>query len=66
VRAAKVFDLPLVPSTPGHDGPNGPLAPEVAEELPADTPTIHGAGEVDAFDHPRFDEAGRAMGRPNR
>ncbi|MFF1913659.1 isochorismatase family protein [Streptomyces sp. NPDC058239] len=64
-RAAKVFGLPIVATTSASQGPNGPLLPELVAELPADAPVIHRNGEVDAFDDPTFEQAVRAMGRPN-
>ncbi|MEV3872513.1 isochorismatase family protein [Streptomyces sp. NPDC049906] len=64
-RTAKVFGLPIVATTSAPQGPNGPLLPELVAELPEGAPIIHRSGEVDAFDDPRFDEAVRAMDRPN-
>ncbi|MEV0699616.1 isochorismatase family protein [Saccharopolyspora sp. NPDC050389] len=64
-RAAKVFNLPIVATTSAPQGPNGPFLPDVEAELPAGTPLIHRTGEVDAFDDPAFEEAVRAMNRPN-
>lgn len=64
-RAARVFDLPIVATTSAPKGPNGPFLPEVVAELPDGAPVIHRNGEVDAFDDPAFEEAVRAMNRPN-
>ncbi|MEU6578772.1 isochorismatase family protein [Streptomyces sp. NPDC046805] len=64
-RAAKVFGLPIVATTSAPQGPNGPLLPELIAELPDSAPVIDRNGEVDAFDDPAFEEAVRAMNRPN-
>ncbi|MFJ4769861.1 isochorismatase family protein [Streptomyces uncialis] len=64
-RTAKVFGLPIVATTSAPQGPNGPLLPELAAELPTGAPVIHRSGEVDAFDDPAFEAAVRAMDRPN-
>ncbi|MGH3517686.1 MAG: isochorismatase family protein [Haloechinothrix sp.] len=64
-RAAKVFNLPIVATTSAPKGPNGPFLPEVVAEFPEGAPIIHRSGEVDAFDDSAFEEAVRAMNRPN-
>jgi nicotinamidase-related amidase len=63
-RAAKAFGLPSILTTSADDGPNGPILPELAAELP-DVRPIKRPGEIDAFDNPDFAAAVKATGRKN-
>ncbi len=63
-RVAKMFDIPVILTTSAEDGPNGPLIPQVTNELP-NVKIIQRTGEIDAFDYAEFAEAIEAMGRKN-
>lgn len=63
-RAAKAYGLPYILTTSADDGPNGPILPELAAELP-DARLIKRPGEIDAFDNPEFAAAVKATGRKN-
>lgn len=63
-RAAKVYGLPTILTTSADDGPNGPILPELAAELP-EAQLIKRPGEIDAFDNPDFAKAVKATGRKN-
>lgn len=63
-RAAKVYGLPVILTTSADNGPNGPILPELAAELPGARP-IQRPGEIDAFDNPDFAGAVKATGRKN-
>ena len=59
---AKVYELPAVITTSAEDGPNGPVLPVVAENLP-DAPVIKRPGEINAWDNADFVAAVEATGR---
>jgi len=63
-RAAKAYGLPAIITSSADDGPNGPVLPGLAQELP-DAPVIRRAGEIDAFDSVEFAAAVKATGRKN-
>lgn len=63
-RAAKVYGLPAILTTSADNGPNGPILPELAAELP-EAKLIQRPGEIDAFDNPDFAAAVKATGRKN-
>lgn len=63
-RAAKVFNLPVIVTTSAEDGPNGPLLPQIKNEL-SDVEVIKRSGEIDAFDSEEFAAAVKATGRKN-
>lgn len=63
-RTAKMFNMPVILTTSAEDGPNGPLIPQVTNELP-DVKVIQRTGEIDAFDYAPFAEAVEATGRKN-
>ncbi len=63
-RAAKFFNLPVIVTTSAEDGPNGPLLPQIKNEL-ADVEVIKRSGEIDAFDSDEFAAAVKATGRTN-
>ena len=63
-RAAKVYGLPAIVASSADDGPNGPILPELAAELPG-VHVIKRPGEIDAFDNPDFAGAVKATGRKN-
>jgi len=63
-RTANIFDIPVILTTSAEDGPNGPLIPQVTNELP-DTKIIQRTGEIDAFDSEEFANAVSATGRKN-
>jgi len=63
-RTAKLFDIPVILTTSAEDGPNGPLIPQVTNELP-DVKVIQRTGEIDAFDYAEFANAVEATGRKN-
>ncbi|EHK46820.1 hypothetical protein TRIATDRAFT_263288 [Trichoderma atroviride IMI 206040] len=48
---AELFDIPVVMTTSGETGPNGPLLQEIRDMYP-DAPFILRKGEIDAWDHP--------------
>ncbi|EEB86889.1 hypothetical protein MPER_15998, partial [Moniliophthora perniciosa FA553] len=59
---AKVFDLPVVMTTSGQSGPNGPLLHEILE-MHQGQPLISRQGELNAWDNPEFREAVNATGK---
>lgn len=63
-RAAKAYGLPAIITSSADNGPNGPVLPELAAELP-DAAVIRRAGEIDAFDSVEFAAAVKATGRKN-
>ncbi|MEG3755380.1 isochorismatase family protein [Psychromonas arctica] len=63
-RTAKMFDMPVLLTTSAEDGPNGPLIPQVTNELPS-VKVIQRTGEIDAFDYAEFADAVHATGRKN-
>jgi len=63
-RAAKIFNIPVILTSSAEDGPNGPLIPQVTNELP-DVEVIQRTGEIDAFDSEDFAAAVKATGRNN-
>lgn len=63
-RAAKAYGLPAIITSSADNGPNGPVLPGLAEELP-NAPVIRRAGEIDAFDSAEFAAAVKATGRKN-
>lgn len=63
-RAAKVYRIPAILTTSADNGPNGPILPELAAELP-EAQLIQRPGEIDAFDNPDFAAAVKATGRKN-
>lgn len=65
IRAATAFDIPLVVTTSGATGPNGPLLPDLAQELGGDTTVIDRPGEIDALDNADVVAAIEATGRRN-
>jgi len=58
----KFFKLPTVFGTSLEQGPNGPLLPELVEML-KEAPIVHRAGEINAWDDPKFVEAVKKTGR---
>lgn len=63
-RTARIFDMPVILTTSAEDGPNGPLIPQVTNELP-NAKVIQRTGEIDAFDSEEFADAVAATGRKN-
>ncbi len=63
-RTANVFNLPVIVTTSAEDGPNGPLLPQIKNELP-DAEVIKRSGEIDAFDSDEFAAAVKASGCNN-
>lgn len=59
---AKAYELPAVITTSAEDGPNGPVLPVVAHNLP-DAPVIKRPGEINAWDNAEFVAAVEATGR---
>jgi nicotinamidase-related amidase len=59
---AKAYELPAVITTSAEDGPNGPVLPVVAQNLP-DAPVIKRPGEINAWDNAEFVAAVEATGR---
>ncbi|KAK8080291.1 Isochorismatase hydrolase [Apiospora hydei] len=59
---AKVFGIPMVLTTSGDVGPNGPLPADFLEMFP-DTPVVKRLGEVNAWDNPEFRKAIEATGK---
>lgn len=64
-RAAVTFDIPLVVTTSGATGPNGPLIPDLAQELADGLTVIDRPGEIDAFDNSDVVTAIEATGKAN-
>lgn len=63
-RTAKAYNVPTILTTREDDGPNGPILPELAAELP-DAELIRRRGELDVFRDSEFASAVRATGRRN-
>ncbi|WP_236701364.1 hydrolase [Thalassomonas viridans] len=59
---AKVLDLPSVITSSYPDGPNGPIMPDILENLP-DAPVINRQGEINAWKSPAFKQAIEKTGR---
>ncbi|KAK7956449.1 uncharacterized protein PG986_005671 [Apiospora aurea] len=59
---AKVFGTPMVLTTSGDVGPNGPLPADFLDMFP-NTPVIKLLGEVNAWDNPEFRKAIEATGK---
>ncbi|KXN85813.1 hypothetical protein AN958_10803 [Leucoagaricus sp. SymC.cos] len=58
----KYFNLPVVLTTTGEAGPNGPLPQEILDMYP-DVPVIKRQGEINAWDNPDFQAAVKATGK---
>ncbi|WP_281558345.1 hydrolase [Thalassomonas sp. RHCl1] len=59
---AKVLDLPSVITSSYPGGPNGPIMPDILENLP-DAPVINRQGEINAWKSPEFKKAIEKTGR---
>lgn len=63
-RAANTFNLPVILTSSAEEGPNGPLLPQITNELPG-VEVIKRTGEIDAFDSAEFATAVESTGRKN-
>ncbi|WDD97487.1 hydrolase [Thalassomonas actiniarum] len=59
---AKVLELPSVITSSYPGGPNGPIMPDILENLP-DAPVINRQGEINAWKSPEFKKAIEKTGR---
>jgi len=59
---AKVLDLPSVITSSYPTGPNGPIMPDILENLP-NAPVINRQGEINAWKSPEFKKAIEKTGR---
>ncbi|KAF9265983.1 Isochorismatase hydrolase, partial [Marasmius fiardii PR-910] len=59
---AKVFGLPVVMTTSGQSGPNGPLPKEILD-MHKDQPLIKRQGELNAWDNEEFRAAVKVTGK---
>jgi len=61
-KLAKLFNLPTVITTSAADGPNGPVMPQITQQLPSAT-IVHRPGEINAWDNADFVTAVTKTGR---
>lgn len=59
-----VHELPTVITSSYHQGPNGPIMPELLDLYP-NVQVIHRFGQISAWDNPEFVQAIRATNRKN-
>lgn len=62
VTIAQIYQLPSIITTSAHDGPNGPIMPNVEKGLP-NAAIVHRPGEINAWDNAEFVAAVEKTGR---
>lgn len=61
-KVAKIHKLPTILTTSNHEGPNGPLMPELVKVFP-DVKVIRRPGTINVWDYPEFVSAVKATKR---
>ena len=61
-KRAKIHKLPTILTTSNHEGPNGPLMPELLKVFP-DVKVIRRPGTINVWDYPEFVSAVKATKR---